>query len=417
VTVTDNNGCQTTAPVTVNVLPDLVVTATADDLLIGTCPTSRSNLGATVTGGEPGYTYSWAPATGLNNPNVSNPIAKPLVTTTYTVTVTDANGCQATDDITITVAPDLSVSATADDDILSTCPTSVAQITATALGGEELAAGGYTWSWAPSTGLSATNIPNPVAKPASTTTYTVTVTDANGCTAVNTITIEVRPPLAAIATATDYLIGDCPASTTTLDVSVTGGELPYVYSWAPAASLNDATAKSPVAKPAVNTTYTVTVTDANGCTVTATVTINIAPPLTATAAVDDDPIGACPTSVAHLSTTVSGGEGAYTYLWDNAGTLDDATRANPTAKPAVSTLYTVTVTDANGCQTTAQVQVNVAPTLRLQPQLMMISSAHAPPLLPLLRPQVPAASCFCRVTIYTTGRLLQDSTTRMSRAR
>ena len=193
----------------------------------------------TVTGGEPGYTYSWAPVLGLNNPNVSNPVAKPAVTTTYTVTVTDVNGCQATDDITITVQPDLAVSVIADDDILSTCPTSVAQLTATAAGGEELAGGGYTWSWAPSAGLSATNIPNPVAKPASTTTYTVTVTDANGCTAVNTITIEVRPPLAAIATATDYLIGDCPVSTTTLDVNVTGGEMPYVYSWAPAATLSD----------------------------------------------------------------------------------------------------------------------------------------------------------------------------------
>lgn len=180
-----------------------------------------------------------ASATGLNNPNVSNPVAKPLVTTTYIVTVTDANGCQATDDITITVAPVLNVSATADDYILSTCPTSQAQITSIAGGGEELAGGGYTWSWAPSTGLSATNIPNPIAKPASTTTYTVTVTDANGCTAVNTVTIEVRPPLAAIATATDYLIGDCPSSTTTIDVSVTGGELPYLYSWAPAASLSD----------------------------------------------------------------------------------------------------------------------------------------------------------------------------------
>jgi len=363
VTVTDNNGCQATAPVTVTVLPDLVVTASADDLLIGTCPTSKSNLNVTVTGGETGYTYSWSPAAGLNSTTVSNPVAKPAATTTYTVTVTDANGCQATDNITITVAPVLTVTATADDNILSTCPTSVAQLTATATGGEELSGGGYTWSWAPSTGLSATNIPDPVAKPASTTTYTVTVTDANGCTATNTVTIEVRPPLTAIATATDYLIGDCPASTTTLDVTVTGGELPYVYSWSPAASLNDATAKSPVAKPAVNTTYTVTVTDANGCTVTATVTINIAPPLVAVAAVDDDPIGACPSSVAHLSTTVSGGEGGYTYLWDNAATLDDPTKANPVAKPAVSTLYTVTITDSNGCQATAQVQVNVAPVL------------------------------------------------------
>jgi len=363
VTVTDNNGCTTTAPVTVTVLPDLVATVTADDLIISTCPTSRSNLGVTVTGGEPAYSYSWSPATGLNNPNVQNPVAKPAVTTTYTVTVTDVNGCQTTDDITITVQPDLTVAAVADDNILSTCPTSVANLTATAAGGEELAGGGYLWSWAPSSGLSATNIHNPVAKPASTTTYTVTVTDANGCTATNTVTVEVRPPLAAIATASDYLIGDCPVSTTTLDVSVTGGELPYIYSWAPAATLSNAAIKSPIAKPLVNTTYTVTVTDANGCIVTANVAINIAPPLIATASVDDDPIGACPSSVAHLSTTVTGGEGGYTYLWNNAATLSSATIANPTAKPAVSTLYTVTVTDANGCQTTATVMVNVAPPL------------------------------------------------------
>ncbi len=363
VTVRDNNGCETTADVTVTVVPDLVVTATADDPVIGTCPISRSSLGVTVTGGKAPYSYAWSPAASLNNPNVSNPVAKPSITTTYTVTVTDAHGCVASDQITITVAPDLTVSAIADDYLIGTCIGSKSQISATASGGEPFPGGTYLWSWAPAAGLSATNIPNPEAKPTSTTTYTVTVTDANGCTATNTVTIEVAQPLAAIATASDYLIGDCPGSSTTLDVTVTGGELPYVYSWAPAATLNDASAKSPVATPAVTTTYTVTVTDANNCTVTADVTIHIAPPLVATAAVDDDPIGTCPTSRAHLSTTVTGGEGAYTYLWDNALHLDDAHKANPVAKPPVSTLFTVTVRDANHCTTTAQVWVNVAPDL------------------------------------------------------
>jgi len=295
VTVTDNNGCTTTANVTVNVLPDLAVTASADDLFIGTCPTSRSNLRCHRHRRRGSVQLQLGTRSRASTTrNVANPVAKPSVTTTYTVTVTDANGCQATDDITITVQPELTVSAVADDYIISTCITSVSNITATAIGGEEHAGGGYTWSWAPSAGLSATDIPNPVAKPASTTTYTVTVTDANGCTAVNTVTIEVRAPLAAIATATDYLIGDCPGQSTTLDVAVTGGEEIYTYSWAPAATLNDPNIKSPVASPTVNTTYTVTVTDANGCTVMADVTINIAPPLTATAAVDDDPIGECP---------------------------------------------------------------------------------------------------------------------------
>ncbi len=363
VVVTDNNGCEAQAQVTITVADELTVSVSADDLLIGTCPTSRSTLVASVTGGKAPYSYSWTPAASLNNPNVSSPIAKPLITTTYEVTVKDAYGCEATAQITIDVADELTVSATADDYLIGTCPGSVSQITAIAAGGEAFPDGSYLWSWAPAAGLSATNIPNPEAKPTSTTTYTVTVTDANGCTALNTITIEVAPPLAAVATASDYLIGDCPGSSTTLDVTVTGGELPYVYSWAPAASLSDASAKSPVATPLVTTTYTVTVTDANGCTVTADVTIDIAPPLVATASVDIDPIGSCPTSVARLSTTVSGGEGAYTYLWDNETWLDDETKANPVAKPPASTLFTVTVTDANNCSTTAQVWVNVAPDL------------------------------------------------------
>ncbi|MCK7538022.1 MAG: hypothetical protein MZV63_47220 [Marinilabiliales bacterium] len=66
---------------------------------------------------------------------------------------------------------------------------------------------------------------------------------------------------------------------------------------------------------------------------TANVTVNVAPALDVTATVDDNLIGLCPSSVAHLSATATGGEGAYTYLWDNAGTLNDATLANPTAKP------------------------------------------------------------------------------------
>jgi hypothetical protein len=254
----------------------------------------------------------------------------------------------------------LTVNVTTDDNLIGTC--SDAQLNAV-VGGGVMPVGGYIYNWSPAAGLSATNIANPVATPASTTTYTVTVTDANGCIKTGSVLINVAPVLTAVAFADDNMIGNCPLSDAQLDVNVNGGEAPYTYSWAPGAGLSSAVIKNPVAKPAVNTTYTVTVTDANGCTTTAAVTINVAPPLMATAAVDDDPIGACPSSVAHLSTTVTGGEGGYTYLWNNPATLDDATKANPTAKPASSTLYTVTVTDSNGCTTTAQIMVNVAPPL------------------------------------------------------
>ncbi|MCB8999299.1 MAG: hypothetical protein H6540_04420, partial [Bacteroidales bacterium] len=362
VTVTDNNGCTTTADVIITVVPVLTVNATATDMLIGTCPSSSSVLNATAAGGEAGYTYSWSPVTGLNDANLKSPIAKPAATTTYTVTTTDVNGCQATANITVTVAPVLSVVASADDPIISTCPTSVSNLTATPAGGE-MPVGGYIYSWSPSSGLSATNIANPVAKPSSTTTYTVTITDENGCTATSSVTVTVAPALAAVATASDPIIGTCPGSTSTLDVTVTGGEAGYSYSWSPVAGLSNAAIKSPVAKPAVTTIYTVTATDVNGCTTTANVTVTVAPVLTATAVASDPLISTCPTSKSQLNATVSGGEAGYTYLWDNAATLSDPAIANPVAKPAVTTTYTLTVTDVNGCSTTASVTVNVAPDL------------------------------------------------------
>jgi|GEM_PF-1027244 len=359
VTVTDANNCTTTAQVTINVRDPLSATASADDYIIGTCPASRSNLNVTVTGGETAYTYSWLPVTGLNDPNVKNPVAKPAATTTYTVTVTDNNGCTTTADVTVTVQDPLAVTATTDDNILSSCPASVANLNATVTGGEAA----YSYSWSPVSGLDDPSSPTPEAKPATTTTYTVIVTDANGCTATSSVVINVRPELAVTASASDYTIGTCLTSQSTLNVNVTGGEAGYLYSWTPVDGLSDAGVSNPVAKPLVTTTYTVTVTDANNCQTSANVTIIVAPELTVTTSVNDDLIGTCPDSKAQLIATPAGGEGPYTYSWDNATFLDNATKVNPLAKPDVSTVFTVTVTDANGCTATAQATVNVAPEL------------------------------------------------------
>ena len=81
------------------------------------------------SGGEAPYTYRWTPTTGLDDSNIKTPTAKPAVTTTYTVTVTDANGCTATSNITVTVQPALTLTLAVDDSSIGTCPTSDAQIT------------------------------------------------------------------------------------------------------------------------------------------------------------------------------------------------------------------------------------------------------------------------------------------------
>ncbi|MFV5698103.1 T9SS type A sorting domain-containing protein, partial [Flavobacterium sp. ZT3R17] len=113
--------------------------------------------------------------------NIANPVASPAATTTYTVTVTGANGCTKTDDVIVTVDKALPV-ANAGSDVTINCTT-----TSTTLG----ASGGVSYSWSPAAGLSATNIANPVATPSTTTTYTVTVTGANGCTKTDAVIVTV----------------------------------------------------------------------------------------------------------------------------------------------------------------------------------------------------------------------------------
>ncbi|MCK7538023.1 MAG: hypothetical protein MZV63_47225 [Marinilabiliales bacterium] len=132
----------------------------------------------------------------------------------------------------------------------------------------------------------------------------------------------------------------------------------YTYKWTPLTGLDDSNIKTPTAKPAVTTTYTVTVTDANGCQATNTITITVRPALTLTLAVDDSSIGTCPTSEAHITSTAGGGEPGYIYLWTPAAGLSSATDPNPTAKPAATTTYTLTVTDQNGCTISRDITIN-----------------------------------------------------------
>lgn len=136
------------------------------------CSGASTQLNATG-----GTTYSWSPVVGLNNPNISNPLAFPSSTTTYTVTAT-SNGCTATDQVTVTVASP-TISAGPD---LEICEGQSVQLSVN---------GGSNYSWSPATGLDNPNISNPIASPNSTTSYTVTGTVA-GCSASDVILVTVN---------------------------------------------------------------------------------------------------------------------------------------------------------------------------------------------------------------------------------
>lgn len=176
----------------------------------------------------------------------------------------------------------------------------------------------------------------------------------NGCgigKQSNVINVKISKVVAVIEGA----CGVCPPGCVQLGVVPGGGVPPYTFVWSP----GGATSQTINACPTTNTTYTVTVTDSVGCTTTATHTVTICPkPLVAKAG-KNQTIHLGGTVALGWSPTASGGTPPYTYSWSPAAGLNSTTIANPTASPGQTTTYTVTVTDANGCQSTSTVTVTV----------------------------------------------------------
>jgi gliding motility-associated-like protein len=329
VTGTNSFGCSDSATVTITVkpLPDIIA-ATTQSICIG----ATAQLQATG-----GTSYVWTPSTGLSCTTCANPTATPTATTTYTVTGTGSNGCTDTGVVTITVNPKPNVTAAPSQAI---CIGNAVQL---------LATGAASYVWTPSTGLSCTTCANPVASPTSTTTYTVTGTDANGCTdtGVVTITVNQKPNVSA---GTNQTI--CPGGSATLQAT---GALTYV--WTPSTGLSCTTCSNPVASPSTTTTYTVTGTDANGCTNTSTVTITVAPKPTISAGTNKT---ICTGSSVQLQAT-----GGVSYVWSPGTGLSCTSCSNPIASPTVTVTYKVIGTGSNGCVDSAfvTVKVNALPTV------------------------------------------------------
>jgi photosystem II stability/assembly factor-like uncharacterized protein len=156
-----------------------------------------SNTGF-IIGGKPNYTpffgklslsnnsFSWAPSTGLNASNIPNPIASPIIPTTYTVTMTTVNNCIAADNVSVNVNP---LIVDAGNNHSATCGSSVLLNATTNYTGT----GSLAYSWSPATGLNNTSIPNPIATVTENITYTVTVTTPNGCSASDNVTLSLIP--------------------------------------------------------------------------------------------------------------------------------------------------------------------------------------------------------------------------------
>lgn len=335
VLITDGNGCAVVE--LFSITQPIAITASSSVSAVNCFGGSNGTMAVSPQGGIAPYIYQWSSVSG------SDSIAYNLSTGSYTVTITDANGCtlSVTDDV---VSPSLLS--------VNTNPTDVScngqnngSVTAVAAGG----VAPYTYLWSNSaTTASISNLSGGV--------YKLTVTDFNTCLTQKTSVVAEPQPLVPLALGATTI---CISQSANISASATGGTSPYYYTWSNG-TINDAQ----LVTPTVTTTYYVDVTDANGCTsAQQAVTITVNPPL-AIVASDDTEI--CEGQSTGISSIASGGNGGpYNYLWSN-----NATTANATVSPVLTTNYVVNVTDNCGtpfATDNVTVIVNPLPQVAFQP--------------------------------------------------
>ncbi len=329
--VTDANGCTANFPITVSNSsgPSLNVSASSSVTCNGANDGSAT---VNATGGAGSYTYTWTPIGG-NAASATN-----LPPNTYTCSVTDGSGCLTTTVITIGGPSAIVVTP-------SFTPAVCGQNNGAASVSVSGGTAGYTYSWTPSGGNAATE------SGIGSGNYNCTITDANGCTQLVSITVtNSGGPTASIAsTGTVNCFG---ASTGSATASASGGTGTYSYTWTPVGG-NAATASNIPAG-----TYTCTIADGNNCLATTVVTI--AEPASALAASATASSASCNgASTGSATVAASGGTSAYTYTWVPIG--GNAT----TASGLPANTYTCNITDANGCTTNTIVTVSEPAVLAL----------------------------------------------------
>ncbi len=285
----------------------------------------------TATGG---LGYTWTPAAELDDPTSATPTANPTATTTFTVT-TMLGTCVDSAQVTVDVAPPVPANADPDTELCVGESVSLS------------ASGGVGYSWVPTASLDDPSSASPLATPPFSTLYTVTVTDANGCTGTDSARVTVRPLPEAIARPDTT---SCPGREVLLASG--GGGDGGLYSWSPATGLDDPNAQFPVyTVGSAAQTFTVTVTTAFGCSATANVTVDVTGYPVADAGED---------TVVFLGESVTlSGSGGGSLFWLPPTGLSDPYSANPQAAPTQSGWYYLQVTNAFGCQSLDSVFLTV----------------------------------------------------------
>ncbi|MCS6928845.1 MAG: choice-of-anchor L domain-containing protein [Saprospiraceae bacterium] len=327
--LSDANGCTLTQTFSLK-QPDAPLKLTLVPELDTICSEKTTQLVmAAGMGGTPPYTYQWS-TSGQTTSEVNLPAG------IHTLTVSDQNGCTATATAQIVQQAPLSLVLSLDK--VDCIRGGAAFVAGAAYGAIPADLNRLTFQWStlpPQTGLRATQL-------APGQLYTVTATDARGCTAVQSITIPpsltIQPYIVHVQPPRCFDSADGQLVTSTL-----GGQPPYTYAWS-----HGTTTTEPVARNLRAGTYTVTVSDRAGCTGTVSATLQ-APPILK-ARLQAEAAKCFGESTGALSSSGSGGIPPYQFSWSNGQT-------GPRATGLSAGTYTLTLTDANGCTLVEQAEV------------------------------------------------------------
>ncbi len=325
VLVTDNFGCQDVTAVTV--LQPTIITNTMTHVDVSTIGGNNGQATANPQGGTPGYTYAWVPGgqTTQTAVNLSSAVGGVV----YHVAITDSKSCTINDSVLMNQPP-------CNDFIASVNTTNITCNGFSNGSAYVVIANGtapYTIAW--SNGINNVTSVSNLTQGA----YTVTVTDSKNCSTFQTFSITQPAPLAVSLVPTNVSCYN--AMDGTIDLTVTGGTYPYSFVWSIGGKIianhEDITTLSPG-------TYSVVVTDANGCTISGSVGITQPSQIVATYNYTDNPCFG--NSLGAVDMTVSGGSSPYVYAWSGPGPFTATTQD---ISGLTTGLYQLSITDLHGC--------------------------------------------------------------------
>lgn len=307
---------------------------------------------------QPGFTYRWSPSQGLSSTTEARTTASPQADTTYRVDVTAPDGRKGSATVRVAVHP-LPLAQAGQGGAV--CPGGTVALGAPAQPG-------LRYLWLPAQGLDDPRSASPHASPAGTTTYTVGVVDAFGCSASAPVTVAVwsNPELAPIAPQVVESGGSA-----TLAGAPEGGTPPYQLAWTSEDGSCDGapcsatpTQASTVVTPAATTAFTLSVLDGNGCAARQSTEVTVLDPLLVSAGGDR---AICAGDSLTLGGAPEGGLAPYAFAWSSdvacaaPDCIDDPAAQSPTVTPSQETTFLEQVTDALGATASASARISVLP--------------------------------------------------------